>query len=144
MSWGWKITILYSGFVIMILTFVIASTQQEFHLVTEDYYAEEIAYQNRIDRTKAALALSDPMAIRLVAQDGVIEIDYPDEQRTPAGEIHLYRPDNARHDQKIAIAPDADHRQRLSLQGLKPGLWKVQVTWQANGQEFYKEQVVVF
>ena len=61
MSWGWKITILYLGFVGMILTFVIASTQQDFHLVSEDYYAEEIAYQTRIDQTAAAQSLRDPL-----------------------------------------------------------------------------------
>lgn len=142
MSWGWKIAILYSGFVIMILTFVVASTRIDFHLVTEDYYAEEIAYQERIDRTNAALALDDPMEIRLLKAEQKVEIEFPEGQ-SPSGEILLYSPTNSREDRTFEVAPNSEQVQNISLKGLRTGLWKVQILWEDAGVKYYKEKVII-
>ena len=45
MNWGNKITLVFIGFVILVITMVIFSMKQEFHMVEENYYEEEIAYQ---------------------------------------------------------------------------------------------------
>jgi hypothetical protein len=143
MSWGWKITFLYASFVLLILTFVIASTKQNFDLVTEDYYAKEVAYQQQIDRQHGAQSLADPLTIRYEAASQRIVIDYPDHQPEVEGQVLLYRPANAGMDQTIAVNPDSGHLQHVSTQGLIAGLWKVQVTWRAGDHAFYQEQVVV-
>ena len=51
-NWGTGIVFVMLGFISFILYFVITmSTDEKFShdLVTEDYYAKEIAYQNEID-----------------------------------------------------------------------------------------------
>ena len=143
MSWGWKIALLYGGFVTLILTFVIPSPRRDVHLVTEDYYAQEIAYQERIDRTQAAQRLADPMSIRYEAAKGTITVDYPDGQRSLKGSVKLYRPSDARLDRTFEAQPDAEGLQVVSTQGMVPGLWRVQVLWEANGVRYYQAQVVV-
>ena len=42
MSWGWKVTILYGGFVVMMVTLVVLCTQQDLPLVTKNYYEEDL------------------------------------------------------------------------------------------------------
>lgn len=143
MSWGWRIAFLYSGFVLLILTFVVASTKQDFHLVTEDYYTAEVMYQQQIDRQRNARALPDPLHIRYESRAQRVVIDYPDDQADATGQVLLYRPSNSGMDRHFEVAPDHELQQRLSTEGLMPGLWKVQVTWQYGGQEYYGEQVVV-
>jgi len=41
MNWGLKITLLYVGFVAMILTLVFKASGEKVDLVTKDYYAQE-------------------------------------------------------------------------------------------------------
>jgi hypothetical protein len=143
MSWGWRIAFLYSGFVLLILTFVVASTKQNFDLVTEDYYAAEVAYQQQIDRQRNARALADPMTIRYEAASQQVIVDYPSDQPHAKGQVQLYRPSNAGMDRTFEVAPNADFLQFLPTQDLIKGLWKVQVTWQVEGVEYYHEQVVI-
>jgi len=143
MNWGWKITLLYTGFVVMILTFVIASTMQDFSLVRTDYYEEEVRYQAQIDRIQRTRALKSPLEIVHQMDDGTVLIQYPTEHTTPAGTITLYRPSSASQDQLIPISPNADHRQSIETEKLLPGLWKVQVSWQSEGLEYFKEQAIV-
>ena len=45
--WGYGIALFFTAFVVFILTAVFTSTKENIHLVTEDYYAEELAYQKR-------------------------------------------------------------------------------------------------
>ncbi len=50
MGWGWRITILYSSFVVFMIGMAVMAFRQDFDLVSDDYYEEEIAYQGRIDQ----------------------------------------------------------------------------------------------
>jgi hypothetical protein len=49
MNFGVKITALYLGFVALILTLVFMSFGQKVELVSKDYYAQEIAFQDKIN-----------------------------------------------------------------------------------------------
>ena len=50
MNWGNKIAIAYSSFVIFMVILVISCVKQNgIFLVSEDYYKQEIQYQDRID-----------------------------------------------------------------------------------------------
>ena len=60
-NWGYKIVLVYSVFVAGILYLVVQSSRQQMDLVTDDYYAQEIRYQEKIDQSKRASALSEPI-----------------------------------------------------------------------------------
>ena len=51
-NWGTKIVILYSSFVIMMLGMVFFAVNQEFHLVTDNYYEEELLFQEQINQKR--------------------------------------------------------------------------------------------
>ena len=52
MNWGTKITLSFIAFVGIIITMVVISMRQDISLVAKDYYVQEIAYQDQIDRIR--------------------------------------------------------------------------------------------
>lgn len=51
-NWGKGIVLVYSLFVLGILYLVYQSKQQKLDLVYDDYYAQELMFQNQIDATQ--------------------------------------------------------------------------------------------
>ncbi|MBW7914094.1 MAG: FixH family protein [Taibaiella sp.] len=62
-GWGSRIALLYGGFVVLIAALVTGSMRQDFDLVADDYYQQEIAYQNVLDAGKNQSALSAPVRV---------------------------------------------------------------------------------
>ena len=64
-SWGISISIVYILFVVVMVGAVIFSTTQESHLVADDYYEREIAYQNQIEKMERTKLLPEQLKIYL-------------------------------------------------------------------------------
>lgn len=141
LDWGKKITILYSAFVLFIIFMVYKASSFTVHLVTEDYYQEELAYQEHIEQLKNSNALKRPLQIDYQPRASVININYP--MTGVQGKVKLYRPSNGRLDKDFEVETDEQNQQAISTAGLLSGLWKVQVKWQGDGQQFFSEQNVV-
>ena len=62
-NWGKGIAVVYILFVIGTLSFVTFAFTQKVELVSNDYYAQEIDYQNRIEQTERANALEEHVDI---------------------------------------------------------------------------------
>ncbi|MGL6269890.1 MAG: FixH family protein, partial [Chitinophagaceae bacterium] len=60
-NWGYKIAVFYLVFIAGIMFLVIKSSRQQMDLVTTDYYAQELKYQDKIDQSKRADGLSEPI-----------------------------------------------------------------------------------
>ena len=56
MNWGYKILLVYLIFILGILFMVFKSSTQKTDLVTTDYYAKELKYQEKIDEMKQVVA----------------------------------------------------------------------------------------
>ena len=52
MNWGTKITLVYVGFVMLIVSLVFISATNKSELVAADYYEQELKFQDRIDAVK--------------------------------------------------------------------------------------------
>ena len=65
MNWGFKILMLYAAFVGMIIFLVFRTAHENIDLVTEDYYQQELAFQNKIDQTAAALQIGEDPVVRI-------------------------------------------------------------------------------
>ena len=76
-NWGYKILFVYILFVSGIMFLVFQSSKQKIDLVTEDYYEQEIKYQERIEQMKRANALSEKVRVNI--GEGTIDIFFPSE-----------------------------------------------------------------
>ena len=63
LNWGTRITVLYLGFVALIVFLVAGSMRQSFDLVSPDYYQKELEYQSVIEAGKNQAAVSSPVKV---------------------------------------------------------------------------------
>lgn len=142
-NWGIGIAMLYTGFVIGILTLVVMSSRQKVDLVTENYYEEELGFQRRIDKIERTKALAKPL-LWGVNHEG-IQLQFPENMKgkTITGKVKLYCPSDNRKDREFAIHPSADMGQLIASKQLVPGRYKLQVEWQADSIAYWNEGAVV-
>ena len=134
-NWGTKIGLVFVAFVLLMITMVVKSFQTDFHLVTEDYYSEELKYQERIDQIKNANELSVKPSVEVESNEVRIRF----ENDFLEAKAHFYRPDNANFDkifsieQKELIVPNEE---------LVSGRYTVKITWREGDKSFYHEKEV--
>ena len=142
MNWGWKIFILYTGFVLLTLIMVFFTMNQNIFLVADDYYKQEIEYQGQIDKINNARTLAQPLIVNYDSLLKILVIIYPKEHVNQGivGGIDFFRPSDARLDKYYALAPDSSGRQTFLLQSFNKGRWRIKVQWQSRGVPYYEEK----
>lgn len=143
LSWGAKIASLYIGFVILIITMVTISMNQKIDLVSKDYYEQELAYQNKIDETNNANALSETVKYEL--QDAHIAFQFPKEfiEKKVSGNVFFFRPSDASKDYNQTIALNENAECFVKYSALSKGMYKVKISWSADNKNYYNEQIIV-
>jgi len=141
MNWGWKIAIVYTVFAIMTVGFVIYGSMQKVSLVEEDYYEKEIKFQQQIDKIKNAVASPDAVEINYDIAHYLLSIQYSGSDLLK-GEIHLFRPSDANEDMLIPLNLDEKGHQKINATTLLKGLWVVKVSWESDGEDYFKSQQI--
>ncbi|MGZ3882690.1 MAG: FixH family protein [Bacteroidia bacterium] len=142
MSWSYRITILYTGFVALILTLVIISSRQKVELESKDYYKQELNYQKRLNALANASALGK--SIDYVIGDKSITLFIPlnQLQKEMHGEVYFYCPASSDHDVKIPLSFDKYGRQLISTEKMKHGAYQLRLEWKNGDTHYYKESVI--
>lgn len=139
MHWGHGLMILFGAFVLLMVSLVvICFRQDDIHLVTQNYYQEEIKYQQQIDRFSNAKDLDyDPLTYE--AGDKTVNLLLPEGAE---GTLHLFRPSDARLDQRFAVKMQKTNLLSINLGHLQSGYWKMKLTWKEGGNEYYLEEQI--
>lgn len=142
MNWGYRILILYLSFVAFMVVMVMVSVMQtDIHLVAKDYYKQEIAYENQIDKIKNANAMQFD-SITYSKENQVLQVNL--NQPIQKGEILFFRPSDARKDFRLPLQIDESMKQYISTKAMDKGLWRVKMQWNdANNKLFYFEQKIM-
>jgi nitrogen fixation protein FixH len=142
LSWGWKIALLYGGFMALIISLVVASSHQHFDLVSKNYYEEEIAYQKVIDAGKNQSALSHPMSIH--ADSKSVFVDFPDELKGKvlSGTVQFYSPVDAQWDRTFKIEPQ-NNSIAIPRNALHNTRYTIKVSCVADGKNYYQESEIM-
>jgi hypothetical protein len=135
-NWGTGITLAYSSFVVFMLFMVYLCLQQEFDLVTPDYYEDELKYQEVIDGIHNAGTIGKAMMIEI--GDDAVNVTLPMDVIDAKGIVHIYRPNKASLDLLLPLSLDG--KITIGREKLKPGLYKVKATWSKDGKPFFMEQ----
>src|SRR5690606_4368264 len=100
MNWGHGITIFFIGFVLFMVSLVVICMRQDnIHLVTQNYYEEEINYQQQIEKMANAEELGYQV-FSYHADEMTVDLNLP---VGAVGTLHLFRPSDARMDQKFQV-----------------------------------------
>lgn len=141
-TWGTGIVIAMLAFMIFILSFVyksIAMDEYQHELVSEDYYKEELHYQEEIDKLNNSNSLSKN--IELVNSKEGILVSFPEdiEQESIVGSIYFQRLSNEKLDftEQIKLT---DHQQLIPVEKLVSGKWIIKIDWESEqGKYLFKE-----
>jgi nitrogen fixation protein FixH len=134
-----KKALVYLLFVAGIINLVVQASRQNIDLVTENYYAEEIQYQQRIDEKNNTQSLSAQLEINV--HQGVLTVSFPEEfsQKELKGEVQLYCPSDAKKDLSRNLQMESN-KMMISLPEQNQGFHQLKVKWEAEGVKYYFEK----
>ena len=135
--WPVAIAVFYSLFVLILVAFVIYTRYQTVNLVSDDYYQQELIYQQQIDRIKRTDSLVNPVRWSHDEVQKLLTLHFSPELEIEQiqGQILFFRPSDAQQDKLIAINLTSDGSQKISTEQLTPGYWKLKIFWQLNGSQ---------
>jgi hypothetical protein len=142
MSWGIKITVLYTGFVILISGMVIISSTNKSELVASDYYEQELNYQHRIDAISNEKKLK--VSIDYELSDTGILLRFPGTEmaRDFKGNLLLFRPSDVSKDLNVILKFNSTGEQLIPRTSLHKGIYKMCLSWKNNSVNYYKETII--
>lgn len=139
MNWGKGLALALTAFAGMMTYFMVRGAQSPEPLIAENYYEQELAYQDRIDATHRAGTLSSTVTI--IADRAQVQVGFPAEMLGKAinGTLELIRLNNASADRKIALHGTATEHMQAAVD-LLPGVYIAQLTWTIDGVEYFREE----
>jgi hypothetical protein len=142
-NWGTGIALAYSAFALMIIAFVVNSFSKQIDLVTPEYYAKELVFQKQIEKEKRSRELTEDVSFMMDKDH--LNLQFPEEMKTQkiSGKVQFFCPIDAKKDISFQIETDPNGKQTIALDQVKTGRYKLQISWEANGLEYYKEGVIV-
>lgn len=142
MNWGHKIIAVFVVFVSLVLFAVYTATNHPTDLVAEDYYNQELKYQNRIDKLNRVA--SNDYHITVEQTNDFIEFIFPEELdlNVVAGTITFFRPSDENKDREASIVLDSNGIMRFSKSQLFKGKYKILIEWEMMNKEFFQESEI--
>jgi FixH len=140
LNWGHKITIVLILFAALMFTLVYKSIKTDFQLVSKDYYKDELQYQQVIDGSNNAAALSSKVLI--TQNENGISIQFPEEMKGKQieGELWFYCAYNDHKDRRLTIDVSTDAVQLIKRSELAAANYTVKISWKADGKDYHNEQ----
>ena len=144
-NWGTGIVIAFVLFIAFILYFVvnmIGNDKYDHDLVTEEYYEQELKFQDEIDKLKNAKTLKQDITYNKTNEGLVIVFPNDLNIEDIKGKVFLYRPSNKQLDFETSISLSKPQL-LIPDERLVDGRWNIIVDWQYNGKSYlYKEDIV--
>lgn len=142
MNWGHKIILVYVVFVAGMVFLAFKASQQNIELVTEDYYAKELVYQQKIDESKRAASLSAPVEIKFINHE--LTIHFPKDFATKkiVGKAVLYCPSDEKMDMNQPFTV-TDSAVSIAVPGTYHGLHYVKIEWSVEEVDYYYEYKLI-
>jgi hypothetical protein len=142
MNWGWRIVVLYGGFVTLMLFLVYKTTTVKDDLVAKDYYAKELKFQEQLDKQNRANQLKEPLTWNVHGRK--VELQFPAElmSKPVKAEILFYKTNDEKKDFVLSCSPDKEGVCQLSSAKFNRGVYQMQIDWSAGGVTYYNEGTI--
>lgn len=140
MNWGSKILMIFIVFGAGMFYLVYRSMNSNFELVEKDYYKSELRYQEVIDGSNRANALTT--AVNLQQMDNNIVLQMPEELKSKviSGDVLFYCSYDSKKDRKFQLKISSDGTQLFPSGSITTGNYVVKVSWISDNQNYYTEK----
>ncbi|NOQ74947.1 MAG: cytochrome C oxidase Cbb3 [Crocinitomix sp.] len=136
MNWGKGITIALILFIGFIGSMVYVAFTKNADLVSDEYYENELSY----DQTKAEkanyLALNTNIQIDKEV-DGIVFKFPNDLEQLKEGSIVFYRPDQKKYDRTFNLELSAGNTQSLDYNNFVDGYYDISIRWEDLNEKIY-------
>ena len=135
MNWGYRVTILFIGFAVMMGVLVYKATHTRYELVSKDYYAEELRYQEKIDGMNNAIEAGD---IDITHNNGRLELRLPGgfANGVDTAQAWFYCKSNAANDKKLKIV-FVDGAASITTNGFAPDGYELKLQFNEGNKPYY-------
>lgn len=143
--WPYSIIAFFAVAICAVVSYTVFSIRQSVDLVADDYYAQELVYQEHIDSLRRANALPERPSWEHRDSERRFIVSFPASLagRLTAGTLTFYRASDKRLDRDFVLALQPDGSQQISTDGMAPGLWQIQLQWTMDGDSYYVEEAVI-
>ena len=142
-NWGTGIVIAFVIFMGGTISTAVFLMNKDVNLVADDYYDQEINYQQHIDRMARTSQLEEKQIISFDGSNVKINIPKVLVSKGLSGEIYFYRPSDSNSDIKIPLVPDSSGVHVIPVERLEKGYWKIKVSWLSNGKDYFSEDRIL-
>ena len=140
-SWGHGVVIALACFIIFILSmiFLFPNGQKNSEMITDNYYEEELKYQDVIDAKNRADQLAEKSDVEF-GKEG-IKIIFPEnyDNHNTKFDFYLYRTDDQNLDVKKEFTLNADHTFLIPAKILSKGNYILKVKWITNKTQYQRD-----
>ncbi len=141
MNWGNWIFVAFVLFTIFIGTLAVICMRQDVFLVSATYYADELRYQEQINKEANTQALTDKPELSIV--DNQLQLHYTQLANMEGGSLTLFRPSDAALDRYFELKLSNETNQYFTISDMPTGLYKAKLQWQEKGKEYYLEKIII-
>jgi len=145
-NWGTGIVIAMIAFMSFILYFVVkmfTDDKYQYDLVVEEYYKQEIGFQDELNAEKNAMELSENVIIVQTANGVMIDFPKNEGSSTIDGVVTFYRPSNKNLDFTKPINLE-DQKMFIPKNEIAAGRWNISVRWDQNGKTYLTRKNINF
>ena len=140
MNWGNRLILVFIVFAGFMAFLAYRANHVNIDLVNENYYKDELKYQDNIDGSKRVKALSS--VVTLHQDEKFITVQFPEEIKKSGakGTMLFYCASDANKDRNIDIKLDTAAQQQIELSKFSPGNYVVKFDWLTNNEKYYTEK----
>ena len=148
MKWNWGKGLvvgmaLFMGFILYLVITMSTDKKYNHDLVTEEYYAKELVYQNEIDKQTNLNSLSSTIKGKRTEQGWLLSFPEEINNNNSKGKVFLFRPSNQRLDFEIPLVLDKSDL-LIPDDRLIDGRWNISIEWQTNGKTYLYKNAIVY
>jgi len=142
MNWGKGLTIamiLFIGYILSMVYMMFGSSADK---VEEDYYQQEIQYEQRKVATENGFKFAKDIQVNTGGKQ--VEILFPEgiDFNAVEGTIHFYRPENASLDKKFSFSSETGRIQLIPSSELAEGNYTLKLLWKEGEKDYYVEKEI--
>lgn len=131
-GWGWGITIFIFAFIAFILVMVIMAFGTTTELYAEDYYQQEVEFQDKIDAKIQGKAFIDSFIVNVNNQ--YVQIETPVSfTNSSSCKVSFYRSNNSELDRNFDFTQELNASLNIPLTEFHIGNYGVVYQWKDNG-----------